>query len=58
MPVINQVNLELGTIPTRTIYIVKYRILKLNRPSQELNANKIYRVNIFKIKKKQQSITL
>ena len=49
----NPVNPELGTIPSRTIWIFKYKILKLNHPGQELNANKIYRANdLFQNKKK------
>ena len=50
--VIDPVNPKLGTIPSRTISIFKYRILKLNHPTQELSANKIYGAkNFFKKKK-------
>ena len=37
------VNPELGTIPSRTIKIFKYRILNLSNPGQEIDANKIHR---------------
>ena len=46
----NTVNLESGTIPTRTNKIFKNRILNLSNPSQELNVNKIHRANNFLIK--------
>ena len=47
MLIINPVNPKLGTIPSRTIKIFKYRILKLNSPGQKLCANRIYRTNTF-----------
>ena len=43
----NPVNPELGTIPSMTIYISKYRILNLSNPDQEANAIKIYQANYF-----------
>ena len=49
MTVFNPVNLELGTIPSRT-----NRILNLSNPSQELNANKIHRENFLFKKTKQK----
>ena len=41
MTVFNRVNLELGTIPSRTIKICKNRTSNLSSASQELNADKI-----------------
>ena len=50
----NPVNLELGTIPSRTNKIFKNRILNLSNPGQELNINKIHRANNFLFKKKKK----
>ena len=47
MTVFNPVNLELGTIPSRTNEIFKNRILNLSNHGQELNVNKIHRTNYF-----------
>ena len=41
----------MGTIPSRTIKILKNRILNLSNPGQELNTNKIHRANYLKKKK-------
>ena len=38
----NPVNMELGTIPSRTNKIFKNGILNLSKPGQELNVNKIH----------------
>ena len=43
----NPVNLEFGTIPSRTNEIFKNRIMNLSNPSEELNVNKIRRANNF-----------
>ena len=43
--IFNPVNPELGRIPSRTIKILKNRILNLINPGQEINANKIHRAN-------------
>ena len=55
--VFNPVNLELGTIPSRTIKTIKIRILNLSNPGQELNANKIHRANYFFRKKKKPTVS-
>ena len=47
MTVFNPVNSESGTVPSRTIKIFKNGILNLSNPGQELNANKLHRVNYF-----------
>ena len=49
--VFNPINLELGTIPNRTIWIFKYWILNSSNPGQEFNPIKIHRANFF-LKKK------